>query len=90
MKCKNCSWHDTECDMCALDTEYKNVEIDRECRDFDHLEPTGEVQDYCEWEDSKPYKPYFVIKCNSIEIPTLISKSFKYCPYCGKPIKIKG
>lgn len=45
-------------------------------------------QEYCEW-DAKGYGRYKHCRGQNVYSDVYVSMDFKFCPYCGKPIKVK-
>lgn len=49
----------------------------------------GVSDDVCEWQYDKHFE-FAKSKCGSIDTHRIEFKELKYCPYCGKKIKIVG
>ena len=47
----------------------------------------GVYDDVCEWEYDKHFE-FAKSKCGSIDTHRIEFKKLKYCPYCGKKIKV--
>lgn len=89
----------------GLATLMSDLQRNGVCRHYVYLEDVIEIvkqgsvtDDVCEWEKGSSgyvgYPAYYSKCCttnsNGLEMQTHIISDWKYCPYCGKKIKIVG
>ena len=76
-------------DKLEIELEKGNIAIDLgEFRLFEIVKHGGVDDDVCEWKmtDTKKLMPYKT----SCDNEDLYDNSYKYCPYCGRKIKVVG
>ena len=78
--CKN-----TPCGKCAFYSSSSSCED--KCKEWSESEYYEENKDdVCEW---KVKSNYYVTKCShDTDVMYGLKQDFKYCPYCGKKIKV--
>jgi len=82
---------DGKCPVCGEDDWYVNDDEENECNNCSHvLEDEEDPEPTCEWKFD-----YRILVWKSTCNQTIYSfedgpegYDFKYCPYCGKPIKV--
>ena len=86
---------DGKCPVCGEDDWYVNDDEENECNNCSHvLEDEEDPEPTCEWrneEDSWGGNNHWVTKCNEafhFECDGVTDNKFRFCPYCGKPIKV--
>ena len=72
----------------TLDFENENGRIKGLKEAIEIVKQGGVSDDVCEWEVKSNY---YVTKCShDTDVMYGLKQDFKYCPYCGKKIKIVG
>jgi hypothetical protein len=99
MKCIECIAYNELNEYCVAKglKVYCEVEHRFDCDEYVDKSKAKPVEEVCIWEktyDKVGHRFHYNLKCSSgLKLSeTMYSKiwaSFTYCPYCGKPIKIK-